>query len=147
MKRNWVGRSSSPDDLSALGSQGWSEAHKFPGQIATMLVPADCAWGETDKLGPVVKIPEPPKVDDKEIDKAFNALSKSNNALLFLGGDFLDEESVNLAGKIATASNCRLATDTFVKKHRRGRGITKIEPIPYFLSFYQPFMLKLLVCF
>ena len=127
---NWVGRSSSPDDLSALGSQGWSEAHKFPGQIATMLVPADCAWGETDKLGPVVKIPEPPKVDDKEIDKAFNALSKSNNALLFLGGDFLDEESVNLAGKIATASNCRLATDTFVKKHRRGRGITKIEPLP-----------------
>ena len=105
-----------------------------------MLVPADCAWGETDKLGPVVKIHEPPKVDDKEIDKAFNALSKSNNALLFLGGDFLDEESVNLAGKIATASNCRLATDTFVKKHRRGRGITKIEPIPYFAEMAEEYL-------
>ena len=53
---NWVGRSSSPDDLSSLGSQAWLEAHKFPGQIATMLVPADCAWGETDNLGPVVEI-------------------------------------------------------------------------------------------
>ena len=137
---NWVGRSSSPDDLSALGSQAWSEAHRFPGQIATMLVPADCAWGETNKLGPVIEIPEPPKVDDKEIDKAFNALSKSNNALLFLGGDFLDEESVNLAGRIATAANCRLATDTCVKKHRRGKGITKIEPIPYFAEMAEEYL-------
>ncbi len=102
---NWVGRSSSPDDLSSLGSKAWQEAHKFPGQIATMLVPADCAWGETDNLGPIIK--------------------------LFLGGNFLDEECVTLAGKIATVANCRLATDTFVKKHRRGRGITKVEPIPY----------------
>ena len=52
--------------------------------------------------------------------------------MLFIGGDFLDEESVTLAGKIATSANCRLATDTFVKRHRRGRGITKVEPIPYF---------------
>ena len=129
---DWVGRSLSPDDLSSLGSQAWSEAHKFPGQIATMLVPADCAWGETDNIGPVVKRPDPLKVDDKKIDEAFKALSSSTNAMLFIGGDFLDEESVTLAGKIATSANCRLATDTFVKRHRRGRGITKVEPIPYF---------------
>ena len=129
---DWVGRSLSPDDLSSLGSQAWSEAHKFPGQIATMLVPADCAWGETDNIGPVVKKPDPLKVDDKKIDEAFKALSSSTNAMLFIGGDFLDEESVTLAGKIATSANCRLATDTFVKRHRRGRGITKVEPIPYF---------------
>ena len=137
---NWVGRSSSPDDLSSLGSQAWLEAHKFPGQIATMLVPADCAWGETDNLGPVVEIPEPAKIDDKEIDLAFNSLTKSDNAMLFLGGDFLDEESVNLAGKIATAANCRLATDTFVKKHRRGQGITKVEPIPYFAEMAEEYL-------
>ena len=129
---DWVGRSLSPDDLSSIGSQAWSEAHKFPGQIATMLVPADCAWGETDNLGPVVKKSDPLKVDDKKIDEAFKALSSSTNAMLFIGGDFLDEESVTLAGKIATSANCRLATDTFVKRHRRGRGITKVEPIPYF---------------
>ena len=129
---DWVGRSLSPDDLSSVGSKAWSEAHKFPGQIATMLVPADCAWGETDNLGPVVKKSDPLKVDDKKIDQAFKALSSSTNAMLFIGGDFLDEESVTLAGKIATSANCRLATDTFVKRHRRGRGITKVEPIPYF---------------
>ena len=101
---NWVGRSSSPDDLSSLGSKAWHEAHKFPGQIATMLVPADCAWGETDNLGPIIKPSEPQKIDDSDIDNAFNALSKSDNAMLFLGGNFLDEECVTLAGKIATVA-------------------------------------------
>jgi acetolactate synthase-1/2/3 large subunit len=80
----------------------------------------------------LLKKSDPLKVDDKKIDEAFKALSSSTNAMLFIGGDFLDEESVTLAGKIATSANCRLATDTFVKRHRRGRGITKVEPIPYF---------------
>ena len=40
--------------------------------------------------------------------------------MLFIGGDCLDEESVTLAGKIATKTGCRLATDTFVIRHRRG---------------------------
>ena len=70
---NWVGRSSSPDDLSSLGSKAWHEAHKFPGQIATMLVPADCAWGETDNLGRIIKPSEPQNIDDSDIDNAFNA--------------------------------------------------------------------------
>ena len=52
--------------------------------------------------------------------------------MLFIGGDCLDEESVTLAGKIATKTGCRLATDTFVIRHRRGTGLTKVEPIPYF---------------
>ena len=137
---NWVGRSKSPDDLSATGSEAWHQAHKFPGQIATMLVPADCAWGETENLGPVVQNSSPLKVDDREIEKAFIALSSSENAMLFIGGDFLDEESVTLAGKIATAANCRLATDTFVKRHRRGKGITKIEPIPYFAEMAEEYL-------
>jgi acetolactate synthase-1/2/3 large subunit len=137
---DWVGRSLSPDDLASLGSQAWLEAHRFPGQIATMLVPADCAWGETNNLGPVIEKPYPKKVDDKKIDEAFRVLSSSSNAMLFIGGDFLDEESVTLAGKIASAANCRLATDTFVKRHRRGRGITKVEPIPYFAEMAEEYL-------
>jgi acetolactate synthase-1/2/3 large subunit len=137
---DWVGRSSTPDDLSQLGSEAWQAAHKFPGQIATMLVPADCAWGETDNIGPKLDIEGPLKVDDKLIDKAFEALSSDKNSMLYLGGNFLDEESVTLAGKIASACGCRLATDTFVKRHRRGAGLTKVEPIPYFAELAEEFL-------
>lgn len=137
---DWVGRSSSPDDLSFVGAEAWQAAHKFPGQIATMLVPADCAWGETDNVGKKLDIQGPDPIDDALIDEAFKALSADKNTMLFLGGEFLDEESVTLAGKIATASGCRLATDTFVKRHRRGAGLTKVEPIPYFSELAEEFL-------
>jgi acetolactate synthase-1/2/3 large subunit len=137
---DWVGRSSSPDDLPFVGAEAWQAAHKFPGQIATMLVPADCAWGETDNVGKKLDIQGPDSIDDALIDEAFKALSADQNTMLFLGGEFLDEESVTLAGKIATASGCRLATDTFVKRHRRGAGLTKVEPIPYFAELAEEFL-------
>ncbi|HJM59104.1 MAG TPA: acetolactate synthase large subunit, partial [SAR86 cluster bacterium] len=71
---------------------------------------------------------------------AYQALSSNNNSMLYIGGNFLDEESVTLAGKIASACGCRLATDTFVKRHRRGAGLTKVEPIPYFAEMAEEFL-------
>jgi acetolactate synthase-1/2/3 large subunit len=90
---DWVGRSPSPDDLSAVGAKAWQAAHKFPGQIATMLVPADCAWGETDNLGKKLDIQGPEVVDDALIDKAYKALSSNSNSMLFLGGEFELEDN------------------------------------------------------
>ena len=129
---DWVGRSKSPDDLSDLGAKAWQAAHKYPGQIATMLVPADSAWGETEKLGKELVSEGPLDIDNSLLTDAYNVLSSEKNTMLFIGGDCLDEESVTLAGKIATKTGCRLATDTFVIRHRRGTGLTKVEPIPYF---------------
>jgi acetolactate synthase-1/2/3 large subunit len=105
-----------------------------------MLVPADCAWGETDNLGKKLDIQGPEGIDDARVDEAYKVLSSNSNTMLFLGGEFLDEESVTLAGKIATVSGCRLATDTFVKRHRRGAGLTKVEPIPYFAEMAVEFL-------
>ena len=137
---DWVGRSHSPNDLCQVGAEGWREAHKFPGQISTIIVPADCAWGETEKEGPLVEYEGPAKVDDKKIDEAFTALRSNEQTMLFLGGNFLDEESLTLAGKIATAMNCRLATDTLTKKHRRGLGLTKVQNIPYFAEMAEDYL-------
>ena len=136
---DWVGRSFSSNDLSHLGSKAWQAAHKFPGQIATMLVPADCAWDTTDTIGEKLEAEGPGKINEDLIKKSFENLSKENS-MLFLGGDFLDEESITLAGRIATVCGCRLATDTFVKRHRRGVGLTKIEPIPYFAEMAVDFL-------
>ena len=129
---DWVGRSKSPDDLSDLGAKAWQAAHTYPGQIATMLVPADSAWGETEKLCKELVSEGPLDIDNSLLTDAYNVLSSEKNTMLFIGGDCLDEESVTLAGKIATKTGCRLATDTFVIRHRRGTGLTKVEPIPYF---------------
>ena len=63
-----------------------------------------------------------------------------NNSVLFLGGKFLNEQCVNLAAKIASKTGCRLMTDTFVSRIRRGEGLPIIEQVPYFAESAAEFL-------
>ena len=127
---DWVERVKSPDELAEGGSRAWQAAHNFPGKIATLIVPADCAWNETDKTGEILNSKGPNDFDDALLKEAYKVLTDKSKSMLFLGGEFLDEESLNLAAKIATKTGARLATDTFRKRQRRGHGKPIAEPLP-----------------
>ena len=137
---DWVERVKSPEELPAGGSRAWQAAHNFPGQIATLIVPADCAWGETDKIGKILNSVGPSEIDNDVLREAYEALTDKSNCMLFLGGEFLDEQSVNMAAKIATKTGARLATETFRKRQRRGFGIPVVEPLPYFSEMAEDFL-------
>lgn len=137
---DWVGRSNSVEDLCDLGNQAWQEANKFPGQISTLIVPADCAWEEYNGKIPT-PLPKigPTKIDDSLVRKSIESLNK-DNSILFIGGKFLDEECINLAGLISTATGCRIVTDTFVSRIRRGAGLPMVEQVPYFSEMAEVFL-------
>lgn len=137
---DWVERVRSSEDLPNAGARAWQAAHEFPGQIATLIVPADCAWSESNSLGEKLNSNGPSEIDENLLQIAYDTLTASSKTILFIGGEFLDEESVKLSGKIATASGARLVTDTFVKRHRRGAGLPKIEPLPYFAEMAEEFL-------
>ena len=137
---DWVERVKSPEELPAGGSRAWQAAHNFPGQIATLIVPADCAWGETHKIGKILNSVGPSEIDNDVLREAYEALTDKSNCMLFLGGEFLDEQSVNMAAKIATKTGARLATETFRKRQRRGFGIPVVEPLPYFSEMAEDFL-------
>ena len=59
---------------------------------------------------------------------------------MYIGGKFLNEECVTLAAKIATKTGCRLVTDTFVSRIRRGEGLPIIEQVPYFAESAADFL-------
>lgn len=137
---DWVGRSKKTSDICDLGNLAWQKANALPGQISTLIIPADCAWGDFDG-----NIPEPLEkkefdlIDDSLISKSAEILQMSNS-VLFLGGKFLNEQCVNLAAKIASKTGCRLMTDTFVSRIRRGEGLPIIEQVPYFAESAAEFL-------
>lgn len=137
---DWVERVMTPEDLPHAGARAWQAAHEFPGQIATLIVPADCAWNECNSSGKILSSNGPLNIDENLLNDAHQVLTSSSRNILFIGGEFLDEASVKLAGKIATASGARLVTDTFVKRHRRGAGLPKIEYLPYFAEMAEDFL-------
>tara|TARA_Y100000590_G_scaffold187562_1_gene213807 strand:+ start:8872 stop:10419 length:1548 start_codon:yes stop_codon:yes gene_type:complete len=137
---DWVERVKSPDELPAGGSRAWQAAHNFPGKIATLIVPADCAWSETEEKGKVLKSLGPKDINEDLVKEAYKALTDKSNCLLFLGGEFLDEESLSLAARIASKTGARLGTETFRKRQRRGQGIPIVEPLPYFAEMAEEFL-------
>ena len=137
---DWVGRSNSVDDLCDLGNEAWQNANAFPGQISTLIVPADCAWGDFkgDIPKPLEKI-KPSAIDHSLVSESIETL-KLDGSILFIGGKFLDESCLKRAAEISSATGCRIVTDTFISRIRRGVGLPIIEQVPYFAEMAEEFL-------
>ncbi len=129
---DWVRTSTSPDDLAEAGAEAVEAALTYPGQIATLIVPADHAW--TDGARPAVprNRPEAPGVSAEEIRSTAAALKDDGPAALYLGGRALREDALQQAGRIAAATGARLISETFSSRLQRGAGRVPLERLPYF---------------
>ncbi len=129
---DWVRTSASSDDLAIAGAEAVEAALAYPGQIATLIAPADHAW--TNNASPATRKSQPqaPQVSAREIANAATALQSAGSAALFLGGRALREDSLEQAGRIAAATGARLIGETFAARMQRGAGRVAVERLPYF---------------
>ena len=104
----------------------------FPGQVATLVVPAEFAWSEAEGPAAPAALPAAPKASDAAIDAACAALKKDAPAALFLGGQALRADCLEQAGRIAAATGARLICETFPARIERGAGRVPVERLPYF---------------
>ena len=118
--------------LAEDGAAAIAAALTPPGRVATLIVPADCQWG--DAAGPVRPrpAPGPAPVAEAALAGAREALRSGEPALLLLGGRALGEAGLRSAAAIAAASGARIACDSFVARMERGAGIPAAERLPYF---------------
>ncbi len=101
------------------------------GNVATLVVPADCAWGEGRfaAAGPIVRAPRP-RVPDEVIDAMASRLDA--RSVLLLDGAGLTEAGIREAGRIAAATGCRLFSSTFPARVESGPGLPPVTRLPYF---------------
>jgi len=129
---DWVRTSTSPDDLAVAGAEAVEAALVYPGQVATLIVPADHAWTDGAQQVPPKDHPVAPRVSGKAIAEAAAALRKEGSAALFLGNMALREDALEQAGRIAAATGARLICETFAARLQRGAGRVAVERLPYF---------------
>jgi len=127
-----VGVARSPSDLAAAGAEAVTAALTYPGQIATLIAPADHAWTDGAEMSSIPNRPVAPKVEDGKLREAADALKKADAAALFLGGRALREDALEQAGRIAAATGARLICETFPARLQRGAGRVPVERLPYF---------------
>ncbi|MGL4975419.1 MAG: acetolactate synthase large subunit [Bosea sp. (in: a-proteobacteria)] len=104
------------------------------GQIATLILPADTAWGPGS--APVASIAAPARkiADQSDIEAAAAILRKGAGSLLFLGADAARAPVMKLAGAIAAKTGCRIMGRTALPRIERGAGHVALPRLPYALD-------------
>jgi acetolactate synthase-1/2/3 large subunit len=128
----WVHTSMSPKTIAADGARAVQAARAAPGQIATLILPADTAWLEADRAAGPLPVAEPAPVSDRAIDDAAALLKNGKRTAILMRGAALKDAGLTAAGRIAAKTNARLLCDTFAPKLSRGAGRVAVERIPYF---------------
>lgn len=103
-----------------------------PGQIATLIMPADLAWEAGPEPVPAMPVPVRAAVDELRIRAVAAALRSDEPVAILMNGPVLREEGLEIASRIAGACGARLLTDTFVARQERGAGRALIGRLPYF---------------
>jgi acetolactate synthase-1/2/3 large subunit len=128
---HWVRTSGSAQQVSLDGAEAVQAARTPPGEIATLIVPADVAWSE----GGVPTVPLPvaarPRVAPEVLRTVAQILRTGEPAMLLLNGQALGEAGLLAAHRIAHATGAKLRTPTQVPRIARGRGRVPVERVPY----------------
>ncbi len=128
----WLHSSPSAATVATDGARAVAASLSPPGQIATLILPADTAWDEAEGPAAPLPRPAPESVSSDAVDRAARALRAGKRAALLMRGAALSEQGLVAAGRIAAASGARLMCDTFAPRLARGAGRVIVERIPYF---------------
>jgi len=128
---DWVKTSRSSAAVAADGALAVEAARKAPGQIATLILPADTAWGDAE--GPVaVNAPEPrTAVKQQAIDDGVRALLSGQPAAILLGGAALRGKALEYAARIAAKTGCTLISEYNNARMERGAGRAVVKQLPF----------------
>jgi acetolactate synthase-1/2/3 large subunit len=127
----FVRSSASAASLARDGADALTASLRAPGGVASLIVPADCQWGEAAGPAPWTP-PPPPAVSDACVARAADALRDAGPAMLYLGGPALSERGLREATRVSTACGVRLVAEGFAARLERGAGLPAPERLPYF---------------
>lgn len=131
----WVRTSVQSEHLGRDAAEAIAAAQVFPGQIATLILPADVSWNAGGVVGAPLSVPAAPEVDGNAVENAARTLrSYGRETLILVGGPAVLSEAQSLLWRVAQATGATLMAD-FVTAHvARGRGRLPLERTPYVME-------------
>ncbi|MDP5209362.1 acetolactate synthase large subunit [Microbulbifer sp. 2205BS26-8] len=128
---NFVRTSTSTESLCRDAADAITAARGLPGQVATLILPANVSWGEGGQPCVVPPQAEAPIADSTAIDAVAEAIRSSRKTALLLGGRALREPGLLAAARIAAHSGVVVFAETFPTRIERGAGLPSVERIAY----------------
>ncbi len=128
---DWVRTSPDARSVAADGAEAIAAAMTPPGQVATLILPADTAWNESDGPAPLPAVPGRNAANVSAVSETARLLRSGENCALLLAGRALREDALHAAGRIAKATGARLMCPMSNARLQRGAGRVMVERVPY----------------
>lgn len=128
----WVRTSASTGALGGDAAQAVAAAMGPPGQVATLILPADVSWSEGGMAAPPLPMASPPVAEETTIDAIIQALRSGGRTALLLGARALREPGLLAASRIAAHTGAELFAEVFPTRIERGTGLPHVERLAYF---------------
>ena len=102
-----------------------------PGQVATLILPADVSWGEGGQPAALPAPSHPGAADEQTVKAVAEAIRGGGSTALLLGGRALREPALREAARIAAHNGVKVFSEVFPTRLERGAGRPPVERIAY----------------
>jgi len=128
----WVRTLASAGAMGETATAAIAAAIAPPGQVATLIIPADFSWSEAGDPGPILPPHRRAAPQRGQILTIAKALRSGKPAGILLGGQALTEPALRAAARIAAATGASVYANRNSGRMSRGLGVPAATRIPYF---------------
>ena len=127
----WVRRSLKTAELPADAVEAMEAASGPPGQVATLILPADVSWSEGAEPAQPARRRGLNPPDDRAVAEVSDALRSGQPVGFLVGGAACRADALEKIGAVAAATGARIICETFPARLERGAGRVETERLAY----------------
>jgi acetolactate synthase I/II/III large subunit len=129
---SWIRTSTSTAELARDTAEAVAAAAGPPGQVATLVLPADVSWNFGGAPAVPIAPTAPAEVPAERVAAVTEALRSGEPTLLLLGGDVLaDPTAIDVAATVARETGAEILAEVFPTCHARGQGVAPLDRLGY----------------
>jgi acetolactate synthase I/II/III large subunit len=130
----WLRTSRSSSEIGRDAAEAVVAARTAPGQIATLIVPADVSWSEGGTIATIPASPNPPLPDVQNVQRVATMLRSGLRTAILIAGKALYGKGLVTAGRIAAATGAKLLAPYPITRLQRGAGLPRVDRVQYVLE-------------
>ena len=127
----WVRRSLKTSELAADAAAAVAAAQGPPGQVATLILPADVSWSEGAEPVQPAATTGLAAADPAAVESVASALRNGRPVGFLVGGLACRADPLRLLGAISAAHGAKLISETFPARLQRGASVVAPERLAY----------------
>jgi acetolactate synthase-1/2/3 large subunit len=127
----WLRRTGSVAEVGADAADAVAAAHGPPGQVATLILPADVSWLDGAEPAAPIAPAAPATVPDDTIQAIARVLRSGEPTAILLGGKATRAEGLRAASRIGAATGATVFAETFPARIERGAGLPAVPRLGY----------------